>query len=43
MPGNAKSDIKLGFFIGIGLLLLGILLTIAQLVLGRAAKAVPGG
>lgn len=39
MPGAAKSDIKLGFFIGIGLLLLGVLLAVAQFALGRARSA----
>ncbi len=35
MPGEAKSDIKLGFFIGVGLLLLGLVVMILQAVLGK--------
>ena len=35
MPGAAKADIKLGFWIGVGLLLLGLVLAIFQLVLGK--------
>lgn len=35
MPGEAKSDIKLGFFVGVGLLLLGLVLMILQAVLGK--------
>lgn len=35
MPNGAKSDIKLGFYIGIGLLLLGLLLAVVQLILGK--------
>lgn len=35
MPGNLKSDVKLGFGIGIGLVLLGFALMILQVVLGK--------
>lgn len=35
MPDGAKSDIKLGFFIGVGLLLLGLVVMILQAVLGK--------
>jgi hypothetical protein len=35
MPGGLKSDIKLGFGIGIGLVLLGFALMILQLVIGK--------
>lgn len=35
MPGNLKSDVKLGFGIGIGLILLGFVLMILQVVLGK--------
>lgn len=35
MPGAAKADIKLGFWIGVGLLLLGLVLAIFQVVLGK--------
>ena len=35
MPGDAKADIRLGFWIGVGLLLLGLALTIVQLILGK--------
>lgn len=35
MPGNLKSDIKLGFGIGIGLIALGFVLMILQVVLGK--------
>jgi hypothetical protein len=37
MPGDAKSDIKLGFYIGVGLLLLGFLLMMVQLFFRKAA------
>lgn len=36
MPGSYQSDIKLGFFAGIGLLVLALLLGVVQFVLGRA-------
>lgn len=36
MPGPAVSDIKLGFWIGVGLLLLGVVVTILQMILGKA-------
>ena len=35
MPGNLKSDVKLGFGIGIGLVLLGFVLMILQVVIGK--------
>ena len=35
MPGGLKSDIKLGFGIGIGLIALGFVLMILQVVLGK--------
>jgi hypothetical protein len=35
MPGNLKSDVKLGFGIGIGLVLLGFALMILQVILGK--------
>lgn len=35
MPGNLKSDVKLGYGIGIGLFLLGLTLVIIQALLGR--------
>lgn len=35
MPGAASSDIKLGFWIGVGLLLLGVVLAVVQLLLGK--------
>ena len=35
MPGGLKSDIKLGFGIGIGLVLLGFALMILQMILGK--------
>jgi hypothetical protein len=35
MPGNLKSDVKLGFGIGIGLVLLGVALMILQVILGK--------
>jgi hypothetical protein len=38
MPGNARSDIKLGFYIGVGLLLLGFALMLVQLFLRKAAR-----
>lgn len=36
MPGAAASDIKLGFFIGVGLLLLALVIGIVTMVLQRA-------
>lgn len=38
MPGAAKSDIKLGFFIGVGLLLLAVTLAVVQYLLSSARK-----
>ena len=35
MPDGIKADAKLGFGIGIGLLVLGLLITILQAVLGK--------
>lgn len=35
MPGNLKSDVKLGFGIGIGLVLLGFVLMIVQMILSK--------
>jgi hypothetical protein len=36
MPGNAKADVKLGFWIGAGLFLFIVVLAIVQLVIGKA-------
>lgn len=36
MPGNAMSDIKLGFWVGVGLLVLGLFLAVVQMILGKA-------
>lgn len=33
--GAARDEIKLGFWVGVGLLLLGLLLTVIQLILAR--------
>jgi hypothetical protein len=30
MPGNSKSDIKLGFYIALGFFLFGLILAVAQ-------------
>lgn len=35
MAGEAKSEIKLGFFIGLGLVLLALMLMVVQYVLGK--------
>lgn len=35
MPNGAKADIKLGFWVGVGLLLLGVLLAVVQMILGK--------
>ncbi len=35
MPGAAKADIKLGFFIGVGLVLLGLVIAVIQVILGK--------
>lgn len=35
MPDGAKADIKLGFWIGVGLLLLGLVVAIIQMIIGR--------
>jgi hypothetical protein len=35
MPDGIKGDAKLGFGIGIGLLVLGLLLTVLQMILGK--------
>jgi len=35
VPDGIKADAKLGFGIGIGLLILGLLLTVLQVVLGK--------
>ena len=32
---DARSDIKLGFWIGVGLLLLGLLLAVMQMIIGK--------
>lgn len=32
---DARNEIKLGFWIGVGLLLLGLLLTVIQMILGK--------
>ena len=34
--GQAAQDVKLGFWIGVGLLLLGVLVTVIQALLRRA-------
>ncbi len=34
--GQAAQDVKLGFWIGVGLLLLGVLVTVVQALLRRA-------
>ena len=36
MPDGLKSDVKLGFGVAIGFLLLGLVLMIAQYVIGKA-------
>lgn len=36
MPGAAASDIKLGFYIGVGLLLLALLIGVASMLIQRA-------
>ena len=33
--GGTKADIKLGFWIGVGLLLLGLLLAVIQMIIGK--------
>jgi predicted outer membrane lipoprotein len=38
MPGGAKSDIKLGFWVGLGLLLAFSVITALQYMLVRAVK-----
>ena len=35
---DAKSDVKLGFFIGVGLLALGILMAVVQMIFGRLGR-----
>lgn len=35
---DAKSDVKLGFWIGVGLLLLGILMAVVQMIFGRLGR-----
>lgn len=35
LGSNARDEIKLGFWIGVGLLLLGLLLTVIQLILAK--------
>jgi hypothetical protein len=37
MPGQAKQDIKLGFFVGIGLMLLMLLAAVIRAILGRVS------
>lgn len=39
MPGDARSDIKLGFYIGVGLLILALVLAVLQVILGKVTKA----
>lgn len=36
LPDGLKADVKLGFGIGIGLFLLGLVLMVAQYVIGKA-------
>lgn len=44
MPDGAKADVKLGFWIGVGLLLLGILLAVVQMILSKVTgSGVRGG
>jgi hypothetical protein len=35
MPGGAKSDIAFGFWVGVGLLILMIVLAVVQVLLGK--------
>jgi hypothetical protein len=37
MPGSAKADVKLGFFVGVGLLLLALVLGLASKAVGKVA------
>jgi len=43
MAGQAGADIKLGFFVGIGLVLLMAVLMVVQFVLGKVRGAAGGG
>ena len=43
MAGEAKADVKLGFFIGVGLVLLALVLMVVQFVLGKIRGSVGGG
>lgn len=43
MAGEAKSEIKLGFFIGLGLVLLMLVLMVVQFVLGKLKSSTGGG
>lgn len=44
MPNGAKADIKFGFWAGMGLVLLLVVLMVAQLLLSRArARSSTGG
>jgi tetrahydromethanopterin S-methyltransferase subunit B len=36
MPGTAKADIKFGFWIGVGLMLLALVAVVLQMVLAKA-------
>ena len=38
MPGSVKADIKLGYFIGVGLVLLVATLVVAQMLLSRGQQ-----
>lgn len=35
MPGGAKSDIAFGFWVGVGLLILMVVLAVVQVLLGK--------
>jgi hypothetical protein len=37
VDGGAKSDIKLGFFIGLGLMLLGLIVAAARMLLSKVS------
>lgn len=43
MAGEAKADVKLGFFIGVGLVLLALVLMVVQFVLGKVRGTMGGG
>jgi len=43
MAGDAKQEVKLGFFIGVGLVLLMLVLMVLQFVLGKIKTGAKGG